>query len=303
MESKTILMYFSYSIRLKFVCLSHWMTLLPNHGFVRPWLVTWKMLACWAIHIFTMASPFYNAPPKNHILIFLIRKVFQIWGSCQEHRRQNTHFPRIIFIRKLTCCHWQQILFSLEWHFKKCSFSRKYLPDTQVWVMIACQSFFWVKTVFYGKSGLFTFDSANLTSAFLESTVILQCPANVPHVCLILLHRMLKCVLHLRFNTNSWFASWLNTFVNGTNAVPYCWVCGGEELVQFVPRWGTRSFPHCYICTITVKKIDKEPLSVIMKVVWTSLTFQKGLGISRSSTEMGCYSLCVVLPLMSFRSV
>ena len=75
--------------------------------------------------------------------IYLSRKVFKNWETDKFTGAANTFSKIVIFVWKLSHYHWQQI----QWDFASfevtsslCSFSRKSLPNTQVWKSTVCLS-------------------------------------------------------------------------------------------------------------------------------------------------------------------
>lgn len=69
-------------------------------------------------------------------------------------------FSKILtFAWKLKIYHWQQMqsISFLEVTGSLCSFMRKCLPKSQVWITIVCQSFFQVEMVFHKKKQLVQF--------------------------------------------------------------------------------------------------------------------------------------------------
>lgn len=75
--------------------------------------------------------------------IYLIRKVFKNWETDKFTGAANTFSKIIIFVWKLSFYHWQQIQLdfaSFEVTSSLCSFSRKSLPNTQVWKSTVCLS-------------------------------------------------------------------------------------------------------------------------------------------------------------------
>lgn len=75
--------------------------------------------------------------------IYLIRKVFKNWETDKFTGTANTFSKIVIFVWKLSLYHWQQIQLdfsSFEVTSSLCSFSRKSLPNTQVWKSTVCLS-------------------------------------------------------------------------------------------------------------------------------------------------------------------
>ena len=81
--------------------------------------------------------------PKNiyYITTNLIKKVFKSWEVIKLPV-EDTSFPILIFSLNLEFYLWQQTLpvVFLEATGFLCSFSRKYLPSTQVWITTVCLS-------------------------------------------------------------------------------------------------------------------------------------------------------------------
>lgn len=150
---------------------------------------------------------YLNVQKKSpiNVTISLIRKAFQIWGSCQAHSRKYTFSKNLIFIWKLRFYHWQQILsvvFLEVTAHSPCSVSRKYLPNTQVWVTFVCQSFFQVKMVFSEKSDLCSLP-LNATNAFpWDDNHTLVCSKSTLCAHLVLSHRVLMLYVKIMLYVN-----------------------------------------------------------------------------------------------------
>ena len=141
MDSEIMSMNFSYSFTLKI----HWSF----------WII-WKALLYWIICLTNTGRFHYTVSKKNIYLYhhWLHHRSFWKLGNCQGHNGGFKFSKILTFAWKLKIYHWQQMqsISFLEVTGSLCSFMRKCLPKSQVWITIVCQSFFQVDMVFHEKS-------------------------------------------------------------------------------------------------------------------------------------------------------